>query len=141
MYEYHITLDDEERATDLVAYLVKQSVPFHAEPRPFGEILIETRPEYAARIEDYLTNQDPAASLLIWRDGAKAGETTPDATPVQATVKPDPYGVTVSVRRAGAEHHSGEVLVEFYDKRLMAHVWNEEDVGGDPTASVELFTP
>lgn len=138
MYEYHITMDDEEKAADLVAYLVKQSIPFHAEPRPCGEILIESRPEYAAQIEDYLAIQDPSASLLNWLDGARC-EIWSDK--VQATVKPDRYGITISVRRDGAKHHSGEVLVEFYNRRVEAHVWNEEDEGGDPTASVELFTP
>ena len=92
--------------------------------------------EEAEQFKDYLTPQDPSASLLIWHDGAK--ETAPDE--VQAVVKPDTYGVTVSVYRDGAEHDDGEVLVEFYAGRVVAHVWNEEDKGGDPTASVELFT-
>jgi hypothetical protein len=78
---------------------------------------------------------------LTWCDGARLDDHAPTVKKVYGTVKPDKYGVTVLAHRDAAEHPQGEVLVEFYGGRVVAHVWNEEDKGGDPTASIDLFTP
>ncbi|MDX9975151.1 MAG: hypothetical protein RBU21_19345 [FCB group bacterium] len=68
-----------------------------------------------------------------WHDGLREGTER-----VKADVELDSYGATITVENAKGEDTS-QVLVEFYDGAVTAHVWDAEDFGGDPTESVELF--
>ena len=68
-----------------------------------------------------------------WRDGLREG-----LERVIAEVEVDSYGVTVMVENERLEDTS-EVLVEFYNGAVTAHVWRAEDFDGDPTATIELF--
>ncbi|MDX9956062.1 MAG: hypothetical protein RBT75_18330 [Anaerolineae bacterium] len=68
-----------------------------------------------------------------WHDGLREG-----VERVKADVELDSYGVAITVENAKGEYPA-QVLVEFYDGAVTAHVWDAEDFGGDPTETVELF--
>jgi len=57
---------------------------------------------------------------------------------VKADVTLDNSGVTITVE-ADSSGVAAEVLVEFYNGAVTAHVWRAEDYGGDPVESIELF--
>jgi len=75
-----------------------------------------------------------------WCDGRRDGSNTER---VAVDVALDKTGVTITVERDSGE--TAEVLVEFYDGAVTAHVWNAEvygsdpNYGDDPTATIELF--
>jgi len=68
-----------------------------------------------------------------WHDGLREGTER-----VKADAELDNYGISVTVENEKGEQPS-EVLVEFYNGAVTAHVWRAEDYGGDPVESIELF--
>lgn len=68
-----------------------------------------------------------------WIDGLREG-----VERVIAKAELDSYGISVTVENEKGEQPS-EVLVEFYNGAVTAHVWRAEDYGGDPVESIELF--
>jgi len=68
-----------------------------------------------------------------WIDGLREG-----VERVIAKVELDIYGISVTVENEKGEQPS-EVLVEFYDGVVKAHIWRAEDYGGDPVESIVLF--
>jgi hypothetical protein len=69
-----------------------------------------------------------------WIDGLREG-----VERVNANIEIDTYGISVTVSKEPHGEDPCEVLVEFYDGVVKAHIWRAEDYGGDPVESIELF--
>lgn len=95
--------------------------------------------DYTGYAQPWSTSPVPVATndlRLCWQDG-EDGRDGPER--VTVTLRPDQYGVTLEFYDASGGRIEAEVLVEFYAGVVQAHVWNDKDYGGDPTATVELF--